>query len=269
MPFGSGNHQQIHSMGETMNRVWGMLLACGGVFVLTGAIWLEEWKSGIPWLEPVVIDPGDAQTPPSDAIVLFDGTDLAAWKGGEGWSIEQGVATAGGKGGITTQQNFGDCQLHLEWASPAEVKGKGQGRGNSGVYLMNKYEVQILDSYENETYFDGQCAAIYKQYPPLVNASRKPGEWQTYDILFTAPRFYEDGSLKSPAYLTVLHNGVVVQNHVELLGGTFWSEPPSYKKHPEKGPIHLQNHGDPVQFRNIWIRELPQSPARADEPPAE
>ena len=252
-----------------MKRMHSLLLAAVGTAGLTGAIWLEEWKSGIPWLEPQVIVPGDAQTPPSDAIVLFDGSDLSAWKGGDGWQVEDGIATAGGKGGITTLQEFGDCQLHIEWASPAKVKGKGQGRGNSGVYLMNRYEVQILDSYENETYFDGQCASIYKQYPPLVNASRKPGEWQTYDIIFTAPRFHDDGSVKSPAFVTVLHNGVLVQNHVELLGGTFWSEPPSYKKHPDKAPIQLQNHGDPVQFRNIWIREVQQLPTQAEHSPTD
>ena len=191
---------------------------------------------------------------PSDAIVLFDGTNLDAFKNGDKWKIEDGVAIVAGKG-IATKQKFGDCQIHLEFASPAEVKGKGQGRGNSGIYVMGKYEVQILDSFENKTYFDGQCGAIYKQQPPTVNASRGPGEWQTYDIIFTAPRFNEDKTLKSPAYMTVLHNGVVIHNHFELKGGTYWDKPAGYTAHPEKLPFSIQNHGNPVRFRNIWVRE--------------
>ena len=215
----------------------------------------QEWKSGIVWPEPEVVTPGEGTAPPSDAIVLFDGTNLDAWKGGERWEIQDGYATAKG-GGIVTKESFGDIQLHLEWASPEEVKGSGQGRGNSGVYLMGLYEVQILDSYENETYFDGQAGAIYKQSPPMVNACRPPGEWQTYDILWTAPRFNDDGTVKSPAVVTVLHNGVVIQNHYELQGGTFWHRPPGYTKHGETGPITLQFHGNPVRFRNIWVRNI-------------
>jgi hypothetical protein len=218
------------------------------------AFWVDEYKSGIIWPEPKVVDPGDATHPPADAIVLFGGENLDAWNGGEKWKIEDGIATAAG-GGITTKQPFGDCQLHLEFATPDVVKGKGQGRGNSGVYLMGQYEVQILDSYENETYFDGQCGSIYKQQPPLVNVCRKPGEWQTYDILFTAPRFADDGSLKTPGYVTVLQNGVVIQNHYELQGGTSYIAPPSYHRHGEKAPLNLQFHGNPIRFRNIWIRE--------------
>ncbi len=233
------------------------LLCCS----LLGATVLKEWKSGIAWLEPVVVNPGDSTTPPGDAIVLFDGKDLSKWDAGKGWTVQDGYVQAGGEGGITTKQSFGDCQLHLEWAAPAEVKGEGQGRGNSGVYLMNRYELQILDSYENKTYFDGQCGAIYKQYPPLVNACRKPGEWQSYDIIFTAPRFCESGSLKSPAYITVLHNGVLVQNHVEIQGNTFWASPPSYEKHADKLPIHIQNHGNPIRIRNVWIREVQALPS--------
>ena len=220
----------------------------------------KEWKSGIEWPEPKVVDPGDAQTPPSDAIILFDGKDLLQWHNGEKWEITDGYAISKGSS-ITTKEGFGDCQLHLEFATPAEVKSSGQGRGNSGVYLMNRYEVQILDSYENTTYHDGQCAAVYKQYPPLVNACRKPGEWQTYDILFDAPRFDEHGSLTRPGYVTVLQNGVVVQNRTELLGSTSYIESPKYKKHPDKQPISLQFHGNPVRFRNIWVRELePRQP---------
>ena len=152
----------------------------------------DEYKSGIVWPSPPEVDPGSSNQPPSDAVVLFDGTDLSQWQGGERWKIEDGIATVQGSG-ILTKQSFGDCQLHIEFATPKIVKGKGQGRGNSGVYLMGRYEVQILDSFDNPTYFDGQCAAIYKQQPPTVNASRKPGEWQTYDLIFEAPEFDDQG----------------------------------------------------------------------------
>lgn len=216
---------------------------------------VKEWKSGIVWPEPEVITPGDSNAPPSDAIVLFDGSNLDAWKGGEKWKIEDGYAISQG-GGIATKEKFGDIQLHLEWASPEKVTSRGQGRGNSGVYFMGQYEVQILDSYENETYFDGQAGSIYKQSPPMVNACRPPGEWQTYDIMWTAPRFEEDGSVKSPAVITVIHNGVVVQNNYELQGTTHWHKPPGYVKHAETGPISLQFHGNPVRFRNIWVRNI-------------
>ena len=226
----------------------------------------REWKSGILWSEPVVITPGDEQSFPSDAIVLFDGKDLSNWEHQPGWTVQDGFAQAGGKGGITTKQSFGDCQLHVEWATPAQIKGEGQGRGNSGIYFMGQYEVQILDSFENKTYSDGQCGAVYKQYPPLVNACKKPGEWQHYDIIFTAPRFNEDGSVKSPACFTVLHNGVLVQNHVKLLGATKWDEPPSYSQHTQRLPLHIQNHGNPVRLRNIWLREIRQIPQKDKQP---
>ena len=216
---------------------------------------VHEYTSGIVWPEPAIVTPGTDHGPPSDAVVLFDGKDLSRWTDGNNWIIKDGYATAA-RSGITTKDAFGDCQLHLEFATPAEVKGSGQGRGNSGVYLMGKYEVQILDSYDNKTYFDGQCASLYKQHPPLVNACRKPGEWQTYDILFESPRFGADGKLTRPGYVTVLQNGVVVQNHFELLGGTFYDRPPAYTPHPPRAPIHLQFHGNPVRFRNIWIREM-------------
>lgn len=229
-------------------------------FVLVAALAVcnspaQEFKSGIVWPEPPVIDPGTVGGPPSDAIVLFDGTDLSHFEGGEGWTVKDGYAEVGGRSGITSKQAFGDCQLHVEFATPAEVKGSGQGRGNSGIYLMGRYEVQVLDSYENETYFDGQCGAIYKQQPPMVNACRKPGAWQTYDIIFTAPRFDDDGTLAKPAYITVLHNGVLIHNHFELQGNTSYVAPPAYTKHPAKLPFNLQNHGNPTRFRNIWIRE--------------
>ncbi|MCA8997305.1 MAG: DUF1080 domain-containing protein [Planctomycetaceae bacterium] len=240
----------------------------GALSVSPARAWLfKEWKSGIEWREPEVIDPGSATQAPSDAIVLFDGTDLSAWEGGEKWTIENGYAIDGGN--IDSKQHFGDCQLHLEFATPEKIEGNGQGRGNSGVYFMGKYELQILDSYENETYFDGQCGAIYKQSPPLVNACRKPGEWQTYDIIFTAPKFHDDGTLKSPAAITALHNGVLIQNHFELLGGTFWDEPPHYETHGDKGPIHIQFHGNPVKFRNIWIRDLSKQQHATENPAAE
>lgn len=214
----------------------------------------KEWVSGLVWPEPPVISPGPVGGPPSDAIVLFDGTSLAAWEGGEKWVVEDGAASPRG-GDIRTRESFGDCQLHLEWASPEKVSGSGQGRGNSGVFLSNLYEVQILDSFGNATYFDGQAAAIYKTRPPLVNACRKPGEWQAYDIVYTAPRFDPAGVLLKPGYLTVLHNGVLVQNHTELLGETAWDSPPVHKPHGP-GPIRLQFHGNPVRFRNIWVRRL-------------
>jgi hypothetical protein len=215
----------------------------------------KEWVSGIVWQQPPVVDPGPVGGPPADAVVLFDGQTLDQWVDGENWLIADGVATAA-KSGITTKQEFGDCQLHLEFATPAEVSGSGQGRGNSGVYLMGRYEVQILDSHDNDTYVDGQCAALYKTKPPLVNVSRPPGEWQTYDIIFERPHFDANGQLTKSGYVTVLHNGVLVQNHTEILGTTAWDSPPAYQSHGEKGPIHLQFHGNPVQFRNIWLREL-------------
>jgi hypothetical protein len=179
---------------------------------------------------------------------------MSAWRGGEKWVVENGEATA--RSAVSTRQPLGDCQLHLEFATPKEAKGREQGRGNNGVGFMNaQYEVQILDSWNNPTYMDGMCAALYKQRPPLVNASRKPGEWQTYDIVFEAPRF-KDGKLARPAYVTVLHNGVLVQNRVELQGVTAYDRPPSYTPHAEKLPLVLMYHGDPVRFRNIWVREL-------------
>jgi len=216
---------------------------------------VHEWISGIKWAEPPLVTPGEGDSAPSDAIVLFDGTDLSQWEGGDKWLIQDGYAVTQ-ESGISTKQGFGDCQLHIEFATPEEIEGSGQGRGNSGIYLMGRYELQVLDSWENETYFDGQCGAIYKQHPPLVNASRKPGEWQAYDVVFTAPRFNPDGSLLSPAAITVLQNGVLVQNHFQLLGSTSYTEPPLYTAHGEREPISLQFHGNKTRFRNIWIRDL-------------
>jgi len=228
----------------------------------------KEWKSGIPWPEVPVVDPGPAGGPPSDAVVLFDGNNMSQWDGAERWKIKDGHVTAGGDNYlILTKRAFGDCQLHVEWAAPEVVEGHDQARGNSGVFLMGQYEVQILDSHENPTYPDGQAGAIYKQHPPLANACRKPGQWQTYDIVFEAPRFDAEGKLLRPAYLTVLHNGVLVQNHFPLLGATAWDRPPQYTAHAPKLPLALQYHYDAVRFRNIWIRELP--PADAPPPKAD
>jgi hypothetical protein len=237
--------------------VWAGAAVAAAAVVMNLAFAQKEYKSGIVWPEPKLVTPGPtAADPPADAVVLFDGKDLSKWKGGEDWEVKDGYAVAR-KHDITTKDAFGDCQLHVEFATPEKVVGSGQGRGNSGVYLMNRYEVQILDSYDNKTYFDGQCASIYKQTPPMVNACRKPGEWQTYDIVFEAPKFTDDGKVARPAYVTVLHNGVLVQNHFELLGGTFYDQPAHYTRHAEREPFHLQFHGNPVKFRNIWVREIP------------
>ncbi len=217
---------------------------------------MTEFLPGIEWPEPPIVTPGPGNScPPSDAIVLFNGENLSAWENGEHWIVKDGVATVHG-GEIRTKQSFGDCQLHIEWSAPAPATGESQSRGNSGVYFMGLYEVQILDSYDSKTYPDGQAGAIYKQMPPLVNAMRPPGAWNYYDIAFTAPRFQEDGSIESPAALTVFHNGVLVQNHFELTGGTTWHHRASYESHAEKLPIMLQDHGNPVRFRNIWLREI-------------
>jgi hypothetical protein len=216
--------------------------------------------------QPPVVDPGvtgtpsAAGTPPSDAVVLIDGTGtLAKWQHGDGkdagWKVENGYAeVVGGTGDIKTREGLGDGHYHVEFATPAEVKGNGQGRGNSGVFVLDRYEFQVLDNYENPTYPDGTVGAVYGQFPPLANASRKPGEWQTYDILFTGPRFNADGTVQTPAYATVLLNGVVVQHHTELLGGTTHKQLADYKAHPEAAPLRLQDHGNPVRFRNVWYR---------------
>ena len=218
----------------------------------------REYKSGVVWPEPALVTPAPIDqpgAPPSDAVVLFDGKTLDKWTNGDKWVIADGAATVKG-GDITTKDKFGDCQLHVEFATPAVVKGNGQGRGNSGVFLMGRYEVQVLDSVDNKTYFDGQCASLYKQTPPMVNVCRKPGEWQTYDILFAAPKFGDDGKVTKPGYATVIHNGVCVQNHFELQGSTNYDKPAAYEKHADREPIRLQNHGDLVKYRNIWIREI-------------
>ncbi len=204
--------------------------------------------------EPKVIDSGP---PPSDAIVLFDGKDLSKWqsdKGGEpGWKLVDGVVEVNGTGSILTREQFGDCQLHVEWAAPSEVKGDGQGRGNSGVYLQGRYEIQVLDSYNNKTYPNGQAGAFYGHSAPLVNAARKPGQWQSYDIVFHTPKLKADGTVE-PGSFTVLHNGVLVQDHVSVGGEATTAA--QFKGVTPKGPVLLQDHGNPVRFRNIWIRPL-------------
>ena len=220
---------------------------------------------------PRLVTPGRTNdAPPSDAIVLFDGRNLDQWvavkdHGPAGWTVSDGVLTVNkSAGNIETKRSFTNYQLHIEWRIPAGITGEGQARGNSGVFLASTgpgdagYEMQVLDSYDNKTYVNGQAASIYKQYPPLVNAMRKPGEWNTYDVIWTAPTFRDDGSVATPAYVTAFHNGVLVQNHAELKGETLYIGAPSYKKHGPS-PIKLQAHGDPsapISFRNIWVREL-------------
>lgn len=216
------------------------------------------------------ITPGECSTqdhvgqPPSDATVLFNGKELSNWesiKGGPAqWKVGDGYfEVAPGTGDIRTKQPFGDAQLHVEWAAPNPPRGEDQDRGNSGVYLMSLYEVQVLDSYHSKTYADGQAAALYGQYPPLVNACRPPGEWQTYDIVYHGPRFDAAGKVTRPMIVTVFHNGVLVQDHVRLTGPTEHMKRPPYKKHAEQMPLRLQDHNHPVRFRNLWIRELKEN----------
>jgi hypothetical protein len=212
--------------------------------------------------KPKVVTPGNTSSDaPSDAIVLFNGKDASAWQNKNGkafnWKVEDNSMTVvPSAGDIQTKQGFGDCQLHIEWRTPAEVSGEGQGRGNSGIFLMGRYELQVLDSYNNPTYANGQAGSIYKQRIPLANVSRPPGQWQTYDVIFIAPQFYEDSSLKSPARMTVFQNGVLIQNNVELWGSMQFIGVPKYGKHSNKEPLLLQDHHNAVSYRNIWIRAL-------------
>ena len=217
----------------------------------------EYWNN-----QPAVVTPGEGAKPPSDAIVLFDGKDLSAWTSDDGseakWKVENGFFTVvRGTGTIQTKRVFGSCQLHIEWRSPAEVDPKrtGQGRGNSGIFLQSRYELQVLDGYENPTYTNGGAGSIYKQTPPMVNACRKPGEWQVYDVIYTAPEFCGEGKVISPARITVIHNGVVIHNNTVIKGNTEYIGLPAYQPHGRL-PLMLQDHGDPVSFRNIWIRDL-------------
>lgn len=219
---------------------------------------------------PPVVTPGTFSTndkpgiPPSDAIVLFDGKDLSNWvHHADGqqiparWKVENGYFEVMPKtGDLFSKEEFGDCQLHLEWAAPTVIKGEGQGRGNSGVMFMSRYEIQVLDSYENPTYADGQAGAIYGQWPPLVNPVRKPGEWQTYDIVFEAPRFADDGKVVKPAFVTVFLNGVLIHHRQKMNGPMKHRELTYYVAHDEAEPLRLQDHGDLVRYRNIWYRPL-------------
>ena len=214
---------------------------------------------------PVTTPAATAGAPPSDATVLFDGRSLAAWRTDKGeparWKVEDGyVEVVPGSGDVVTTEQFGDSQLHIEFRTPFPPIRKSQGRGNSGVFLYGLYEVQILDSYDNVTYADGQASAIFGQSPPLVNASRPPGEWQSYDIVFTGPRF-KGGQLETPGYVTVFHNGVITQHYTQILGASAHRATPPMVLHGPRGPIKLQDHGDPIRFRNIWIRPLRPSAA--------
>lgn len=259
------------------------LMSAAGVFLLgptapLSAQSVEDWPvHSMDRPVPPIVAPGRGGAPippPSDATVLFNGQNLSQWRsssgGHPGWRVEKGyyfevvpqtsdIMVAQREGDIVTLESFGDMQLHAEWMIPGDIAGEGQVRGNSGIFFGGRrYEVQILDSYQNRTstYPDGQAAALYGQYPPLVNASRPPGEWQTYDIIFHGPRFGTGGELLRPARLTVFHNGVLVQDNATLVGQTRHQARPPYEPHPEKMPITLQNHGERVRFRNVWVREL-------------
>jgi hypothetical protein len=256
------------------------LLVFASIFALAAPLCAQKSAAPNPrdtevWTPvPVVVTPGATDAaPPSDAIVLFDGRNLDQWVSAQDgspaqWTVGGGVMTvkkAPGVGNIQTRRTFRNYQLHVEWKIPENITGSSQARGNSGVFLASTgpgddgYELQVLDSYNNPTYVNGQAGSIYKQNPPLVNPNRKPGEWQTYDVVWTAPTFNDDGSLKTPAYVTAFFNGVLVQNHFELKGQTLYIGTPFYKKY-DRAPIKLQAHGDhsePISFRNIWVRELP------------
>jgi len=230
---------------------------------------------GLPWHvhdpnrpHPAVVTPGATPgAPPSDAIVLFDGKDLSKWAqkgtGADGgkvvdaaWKVGDGYfEVANGTGEMFTREKFGDCQLHVEWTSPTEIRGTSQGRGNSGVFLMSRYEIQVLDAWDNPTYADGGAGAIYGQWPPLVSPSKRPGEWNTYDIVFEAPRF-EGGKLVKPAYETVIYNGVLVHHHKDPMGPMIYRQVAHYTPHDAEEPLSLQDHHNPVRYRNIWIRRL-------------
>jgi hypothetical protein len=251
-------------MRSVVGRTWTsvvMIAFSAGVAVMAQKQWpVHDMERPVP----AAVETGTMSAPaprPSDAIALFDGKDLSLWQAVKGggpakWKVENGYfEVVKGTGDIATTRGFGGCQLHVEWMAPAPAVGEGQDRGNSGVFFMGMYEVQVLDSYKSRTYADGQAAALYGQHPPLVNASRAPGEWQSYDIIFHAPRFEGDKVLQ-PARVTVLHNGVLVQDSSEMTGPSGHKSRPPYKPHADALPIRLQDHAHPVRFRNIWIREL-------------
>jgi len=230
------------------------MLGTAGLLLLACQVVAEDSK---PAQEPPVVEPGPIGGPPSDAVVLFDGHDLSNFRGERSpepkWKVIDGIVEVVPQGGVFTKEEFGDCQLHVEWASPSMVKGDGQGRGNSGVYLMGRYEIQVLDSYQNHTYPNGQCGAFYGHNAPLVNACRKPGEWQAYDIIFKAPKKDASGAIQ-PGSFTVLHNGVLIQDHIPV-GAEPTTAAPLHDL-AAKGPLYLQDHGNTVRYRNIWIRRL-------------
>lgn len=246
-----------------MKYAFTLLIACASLKGFTQEAGRDPKTTEMWKITPTVVTAGKSYgEPPSDAEILFDGKDLNQWVNAgngktAGWDLKDGAMTvAKGAGDIKTKKTFGDCQLHIEWRSPAAVESEGQGRGNSGVFFMERYELQVLDSYQNTTYPNGQAGSIYKQHIPLVNATRKPGEWQTYDVVFTAPRFSENGRVTVPARITVFHNGIIIQNNVEIWGPTEYIGLPVYLPHDGKGSIRLQDHGNPVSYRNIWIRNL-------------
>ena len=239
-----------------------IILLCINFVLLTNLFSQKEPEATEVWYpEARVVTPAENNAPPSDAIVLFDGKNLKEWSSmgnnaAAEWNVaDNSMTVVKGKGNIKTKREFGDIQLHLEWRTPSVIESKGQGRGNSGVFFQERYEVQVLDNYENKTYSNGQAGSIYKQSIPLVNACKKPGEWQTYDIIFTAPKFNKDNIKVSSAFLTVIHNGVLVQNHVEVKGSTEYIGQPKNMAHG-KASIMLQDHSNPVSYRNIWVREL-------------
>ncbi len=268
-----------------------ILCTCVSMFAQEGTeLDWDELQKTKPWHKsevwdpiPEKVTPGILNSPPSDAIVLFDGTDLSAWQHPKfdygarmdqvaaildqkinhpeftdpGWIVKDGaMIVEPGTGAIETKRAFGDVQLHVEWLAPVDPGKKDQGYSNSGIFLMGLYEVQVLNSYENKTYSNGQAGSLYKQSIPLVNASRPPGEWQAYDIVFNAPKFTDDGTVEKPASITVFHNGVLIQNNFELKGPCVYIGEPYYIMHPAKMPLLLQDHSDKVRYRNIWIREL-------------
>ena len=244
------------------NLVFALCIVTSGAFAqLVPRDSLDPKVTEVWELKPKKITAGvSAGEAPSDAIILFDGKDLSKWSTTAGadakWAVKDGAFTVvKGAGVIKSRQTFGDIQLHIEWRTPSEIVGNGQGRGNSGIFLQERYELQVLDSYESPTYSNGQASSIYKQAIPLVNACRKPGEWQTYDVIYTAPRFTDNGRVITQAAITVLHNGVLTLNNVQIIGPTEYKGFPVYKAHG-KASLVLQDHGNPVSYRNIWVREL-------------
>lgn len=256
------------------------LIAAAGVGAALAAEGVDNGANPPRWKQhdvrrpkPKAVEPADrpiASKPPKDAVVLFDGSNLDAWQAPKGgpakWKVADGyMETVPGGGPIETKAKFGDVQLHVEWAAPSPPHGTGQDRGNSGIFLMDEFEIQVLDSYKAETYADGQAGAIYGQYPPLFNASRPPGEWQAYDIAFRRPRFDSSGKLLEPARITVFHNGILVQNNEEPFGPTSWLKWLPYEDNGGRGPISLQDHNHPVRYRNVWLREIPERAAPTAE----